>query len=89
MKTCGCDSEQSSLKLVYLQLLGLCEQNSCPRYETLYVLAAVGSPVYLHVNVPFFRSHLGAGVATILLPYCYFHFRLFCYVISRDIFSRA
>ena len=54
MKTCGCDPEQSSLKLVYLQPLGLCEQNSCPRHETFFVLAIFGSPVSLHVNVTVF-----------------------------------
>ena len=75
MKTCGCDSEQSSLKLVYLQLLGLCEQNS---YPSLYVLAVVGSPVSLHVNVTVFsfpfRGRCGYHFNSVLLfsfPVCF------------------
>ena len=51
METCGCDFEQSSLKLVYLKD---CEQNSYLRFETFYVQVVVGSPVSLHVKVTVF-----------------------------------
>ena len=84
MKTCGCDSEQSSLKLVYLQPLGLYEQNSCPRYGTFLVLAVVGSPVSLHVNVTGFsfpfRGRCGCHFNSVLsFPVC---FIAWCHMVS-------